>query len=75
MDGDVPKVNVQKPGVGLFQDPKQRAKLATRNLPGFIAQLAKPKAAQKMGRRFWNNVDLIERKTLGVFAFLSDDNR
>jgi hypothetical protein len=43
-------------------------------LPRFIAQLAKPKAAQKMQRRFWDNVDLIEWKAARIFAFLSDNN-
>ena len=71
----MPKVNVQKPSVGVFQDVEQPAKLAARNLPWFIAQLAKPKAAQKMQRRFWDNVDLIEWKAARIFAFLRDDCR
>src|SRR6266545_6412946 len=75
MDGDVTKVNVQKSSVGVSQDVQQRAKLAGRSLPRPIAQLAKPEAAQKMQRRFWDDVDLIEWKAARIFTFLSDDNR
>ena len=74
MRGDVTKVNVQEPRMGVFQKVHQRAKLAGRNLPRFIPQLAKPKAAQKMQRRFWDNVDLIKWKAGRIFPFLSDDN-
>ena len=75
MDGDVAKVNVQKPTVRIFQDVQQRAKLAARNLPRLIAHLAKPEAAEKMQRRLWDDVNPIEWKAARIFAFLSDDNR
>ena len=58
-----------------FQNIYQRARFARRNMPWLIAQLAKPEAAQKMQRRFWDDVDLIEWKAGRIFALLSDDNR
>src|ERR671918_3250185 len=75
MHRDVTEINVQKPGIGFSQDVEQRLELSARDLPGRVAQLSEPKAAQKMQRRFWDNVDLIEWEAARIFAFLSDDNR
>src|SRR5947208_5346251 len=70
MHGDLTEVNVQKPRVDSGEEVDQCAQLGVRNLPRHVAQLPEPKAPQEMRRRLGNNVDVLKRVALGLFAFL-----
>src|SRR6476646_11731190 len=75
MNRDVSEVNVQHLCFTVIQDALEEPDFASRNWPGRLTQSAKPKSPQEMKRRFANDKDGLERKTIRIFAFLRNDDR
>ena len=75
MDGDVAEENVEQLRISSIQNAGDLLRFMRRKLPGPVANLPKPEAPQKMGRRFFDDVDLFEWKFVRVLSLLCDDNR
>ena len=67
--------NVEQARIPPVENPSQLAQLPGRDLPGRIANLAKPEAAQEVKSRPRNDVDLIDRKPGGILPFLRNHQR
>jgi|ERR1700730_6465789 hypothetical protein len=75
MDCDVPKKNVEKLRVVSVQNASDGGQFSAGNLPRLIVNLSEPEAPQKVGRRLFDDIDLIERKPVGIFSLLGNDHR
>ena len=68
------EIDVQKLGVVLVEHSLNLPHFPARDLPRRVPQSAKPKPAQEMRRRLFNDEDRFERKPLSLLSLLRDDN-
>ena len=72
---DVTEKDMQQTPFSFLQNVEQYTQFARRKLPRHIAPLPRPEPSQEMQARFRDDVDGVEWKLLGVFAFLRDHDR
>ena len=74
MNRDVAEINVQQIRASGSEHADEFRGFVAGDPPGRIAQLPEPNPSEEMRRRFRNDDDVAEGKTLGFLALLRDDD-